>query len=152
MKKLLLLAPLIALLAAGCNSSSTGTNPYSTTAPAGTTAPATMPTPTPAPAPTLLPTPGPVGQIKSFTIMGMSYSYSPSSITVNKGDTVKITFQNNEGFHNLTVSGYNVATPSIAAGSSATIQFVASQSGTFQYFCSIANHRAMGMVGNLVVR
>src|SRR5882672_6015209 len=31
---------------------------------------------------------------KEFTVTGQNFSFSPSTLTVNKGDTVKITFKN----------------------------------------------------------
>lgn len=32
-----------------------------------------------------------------------------------------------------------------------SVTFVADTLGTFEYYCSVGNHRAQGMVGNLVV-
>jgi plastocyanin len=92
------------------------------------------------------------GSVKSFTVEGSSYSFTPSTITVNKGDTVKITFVNKNGIHDLVVDGYNVRTKQIGAGKQETIQFVANKTGTFEYYCSVGNHRAMGMKGSLKVQ
>lgn len=89
---------------------------------------------------------------KSFAITGSNFKFSPSAITVNKGDTVKITFVNSGGTHSLVVDGYNVSTPQIASGASSTISFVADKAGTFEYYCSVGTHRQMGMKGTLIVK
>lgn len=92
------------------------------------------------------------GNVKTFTVTGQNFSFSPSEIKVNKGDTVKIIFQNSGGFHDFVLDEFNVKTASIPSGQSATLQFVADKTGSFQYYCSVANHRAMGMFGTLTVQ
>jgi plastocyanin len=92
------------------------------------------------------------GAVKSFTVSGKNFSFAPASISVKKGDTVKITFKNSGGFHDLRVEGYNVGTKQIASGQEETFQFVADKAGTFEYYCSVGNHRAMGMKGTLTVQ
>jgi len=92
------------------------------------------------------------GPIKEFTVQGGNYYFNPGQITVNKGDRVKITFQNNDGFHNLTVDGFNVATPAIGAGQNASVEFTADKAGSFQYYCNIDGHRDKGMNGTLTVK
>jgi len=181
MKKILILLPIVALLAAGCNkaaapaasvtgnvsqtpatqdmampdvSLSANTSPATATPPATTTPktkPVTTPTP-PAPTPTPPTPPASTTTVKTFTITGSNFSFSPNAISVNKGDQVKITFKNADGFHNLIIDGYNLKTPTISGGQSADIEFVASQSGTFAFYCGVANHRAMGMQGTLTVK
>lgn len=89
--------------------------------------------------------------VKSFMVEGKPFEFNPKEIKVKKGDTVKITFKNNEEFHNLTIDGYNVGTKQINAGESDTIQFVADKAGTFEFFCNVDGHKDKGMVGNLIV-
>lgn len=93
----------------------------------------------------------PASEIKSFEVSGKPFEFDPKEIRVKQGDTVKITFNNTQGFHNWTLDQYNVQTKQIQAGQSDSIQFVADRAGTFEYYCSVGNHRAMGMVGKLVV-
>ena len=88
---------------------------------------------------------------KSFTIAAKPFSFTPSEIRVSKGDTVKITLQNQEGTHDWVLDEFNARTERIGAGATATVEFVADKTGTFEYYCSVANHRAMGMKGNLIV-
>lgn len=89
--------------------------------------------------------------IKSFNVSGGNFSFTPSTMTVKKGDTVRITFKNEEGFHDLKIDEFNVATKQIAAGAEETVEFVADKAGDFEYYCSVGKHRQMGMVGTLTV-
>lgn len=91
------------------------------------------------------------GAVKEFTVSGGNFYFTPKTLSVNKGDTVKINFVNAGGTHNLIVDGYNVGTPQISSGQSASITFVADKAGTFEYYCSVGSHRAMGMKGTLTV-
>jgi nitrosocyanin len=86
-----------------------------------------------------------------FTVNGFNFGYSPNSLTVKKGDHVKITFVNTGGLHDFHIDEFNVATPRIGTDASTTVEFDATKAGTFQYYCSVGNHRAMGMWGTLNV-
>lgn len=89
---------------------------------------------------------------KSFTVEGGNFKFTPNTIAVAKGDTVKITFKNMEGFHDFVLDEFQIRTKQIPAGQEETIQFVADKVGTFEYYCSVGSHRTMGMVGTLEVK
>lgn len=90
--------------------------------------------------------------VKSFMVSGTNFSFSPSRITVKKGDLVKITLKSETGMHDLKIDEYNVATKILRASDPAeTIEFVADKVGEFEYYCSVGTHRQMGMVGTLIV-
>ena len=110
------------------------------------------PTTSPSVSPTKTPTPTSVSIIKTFTVVGKPFSFTPSQITVNKGDTVKIIFKSESGTHDWKIDEFNAKTNIIQAGKEETIQFVADKTGTFEYYCSIGTHRQMGMKGNLIVK
>ena len=88
------------------------------------------------------------GAEKDFTVEGSNYKFAPSTLTVNK---VKITFKNSGGFHDFVLDEFGVKTKVIPSGQSATVEFTADKTGTFDYYCSVGNHRAMGMQGTLTV-
>lgn len=90
--------------------------------------------------------------VKSFTIEGANFKFNPNQITVNKGDTVRITFKNTEGTHNFIIDDFNVKSKLLKTGEEDTVSFVADKTGSFDYYCSVGNHRAMGMQGTLVVQ
>jgi len=89
--------------------------------------------------------------VKEFNVDGSNFKFSVAEMKVNKGDTVKVTFNNVEGMHDWVVDEFNARTKQIQAGELETITFVADQTGTFEYYCSVGKHRQMGMVGNLIV-
>lgn len=154
MKKLLLVVSTVALIAAGCNSTTT-VNTNSTTPPASTSTDTTntAPTPNATPTPTETPIP-PVAETSktvNVTVVGKNFSFDPGTIKVKKGDAVKITFKNQTGSHDWVVDEFNARTKVIQGGETDTITFVANKTGTFEYYCSVGSHRQMGMKGSLVV-
>jgi plastocyanin len=72
-------------------------------------------------------------------------------LKVKQGDKVTIVFKNEEGFHDWKIDEFNAATKQIAAGATETIEFVADKKGTFEYYCSVGQHRANGMFGKFIV-
>jgi plastocyanin len=93
----------------------------------------------------------PQGEVKSFTVEGSQFKFSLNEIKVKRGDTVRITFKNVEGRHDWKLDEFNAATQILAAGQEETIEFTATETGTFEYYCSVGTHRQMGMKGNLIV-
>ena len=94
----------------------------------------------------------PAGPVKTFTVTGSNFKFTPATLSVNKGDTVKITFNNSGGSHDFVIDEFNVQAPVIQSGASETVQFVASKTGSFDYYCSVDGHRSMGMQGVLTVK
>jgi plastocyanin len=90
--------------------------------------------------------------IKEFTVIGTNFAFAPTTMTVKKGDTVKIIFKNSGGFHDLKIDEFAVATKKLASGAEETIEFVADKAGSFEYYCSVGTHRQMGMKGTLIVQ
>jgi plastocyanin len=91
------------------------------------------------------------GSVKEVTITNDGYDYMPAEIRVNVGDTVRLTYENGGGFHDWVLDEFDAATQRITGGQSDTIEFTADRAGTFEFYCSVGNHRALGMVGDFVV-
>lgn len=91
------------------------------------------------------------GSVKEFTVEGRPFEFSLKEMRVNKGDTVTVTFVNQEGMHDWVVDEFNARTKQIKTGETDTVTFVADQTGMFEYYCSVGQHRANGMVGKLIV-
>ena len=89
--------------------------------------------------------------VKEFTIVAKNFSFSPTTMNVKKGDTVRITLESQGGNHDLVIDKFSARTKVLSNGQKETIEFVATESGSFEYYCSIGTHRQMGMVGALVV-
>jgi nitrite reductase (NO-forming) len=95
----------------------------------------------------------PAGTTKSLTVSASEFAFSPSTLSVSKGDTVNITFTNTGKYpHNFTISELNVASKTIQPGQSDTVTFTADKAGSFQYICSVPTHKDKGMVGTLTVQ
>ncbi len=92
------------------------------------------------------------GTIKEIVVIGSSFKFEPAEIKVNKGDKVKITFKNSGGTHDFVIDELNVKTAIITTGAEKSVEFIADKIGSFKYYCSVVNHRAIGMEGTLVVQ
>jgi nitrosocyanin len=94
----------------------------------------------------------PGAPVKEFTITGKNFAFAPASITVDKGDRVKITFKNESGFHDFKIDEFGVTTMQMQGPSTQSVEFTADKAGTFHYYCSVGTHRKMGMEGTLIVK
>ena len=75
--------------------------------------------------------------VKEFNTVISGYKYSPSSITVNLGDTVMLTVKNNDNVgHGLSLPSFGV-NDLVRPGETKTIEFVAIKSGNPLSFCSV---------------
>lgn len=92
-----------------------------------------------------------IPQVKRFKITASNFTYDLKEISVKKGDTVLIDFVNGEGFHDWRLDEFNAKTKVIKTNETDTIEFVADKVGTFEYYCSVGAHRAVGMKGKFVV-
>ena len=90
-------------------------------------------------------------EAKAFTLENKGMSYTVKEMRVKKGDTVRVTFKVVQGQHDWNLDEFDAHTQMMAAGSEETVEFVASQAGEFEYYCSVPGHRAAGMVGTLIV-
>lgn len=86
-------------------------------------------------------------------ISGSEFKYSPSSISLTAGESVKITFQNDGKYpHDFAIEGLNVKTAVIGAGEQAVLEFTAPATGNYTTYCSVAGHREAGMEGSVSVQ
>lgn len=109
-------------------------------------------TPAVSPSPPQAQAPTPSAAAKTFALTATNFKFSLAEIHVKKGDTVRVTLTNNSTMpHDFRVDEFNAATKTIENGQQDTVEFVASKTGRFEYYCSVGNHRAMGMKGTLIV-
>jgi cytochrome c oxidase subunit II len=106
-----------------------------------TTTPVVKPTPKPDPTPA----------VKNFTITAKNWEFTPGTITVKKGDKVRLTITSVDVDHGFTLSAFNVKVM-LKPGETQVVEFTADKVGTFTFFCSVpcgAGHR--DMKGTLIV-
>ena len=72
-------------------------------------------------------------------------------IIVKQGEKVRIEFSSQQGFHDWVIDEFNIFTQRVQSGSVPAIEFVADKKGTFEYYCSVGEHRANGMKGKFIV-
>ena len=72
----------------------------------------------------------------SHTVIGVNYAFEPSVVTVNSGDNVTLTFNNEDGGidHNIEV-GKLFTSAECNGPCSITVTFVAPAPGEYQLFC-----------------
>lgn len=87
----------------------------------------------------------------TFEIDMSNYEYSTTELRVKQGDKVTITLNSIVGTHNFIIDELDVASLTISSGNSTEVSFTATQKGTFEFYCSVGDHRALGMVGTLIV-
>lgn len=105
------------------------------------------------PAPTVNNQPVVSGPVKEVSVSAKEYVYTPSTITVKKGENIKINFTNNgTTVHNFTITELGVATKTIGPGETDSVTFAVPNTGTFTYFCSVDGHRDLGLQGKLIVQ
>lgn len=95
--------------------------------------------------------------VKTFVLTGENYYFEMEGvqapeIRVKEGDKVRIEFSSIDGFHDFVIDEFGAATDQVRPNDPMTfVEFTASKSGSFEFYCSVGSHRANGMVGLLIV-
>jgi plastocyanin len=91
-------------------------------------------------------------EAQKITITGTEFAFSPSAITLKKGQPAQITFKNGGTYpHNLTIADLGIKTKTIQPGEQDTIQFTPDKTGQFGFMCTVPGHADRGMKGTLTV-
>ena len=81
-------------------------------------------------------TPIGTGEVKEFEMQAMQFFFVPAVVTVNKGDTVRLTVVSNDVAHGFSIPSFGV-NARLSPGRSETIEFVADKVGMFPFRCSV---------------
>jgi plastocyanin len=87
----------------------------------------------------------------TIDVTGKNFAFDKEVVRVKEGQTVKIVFTSENGFHDWVVDGFSARTAQVTTGNTSEVTFVADKKGTFEYYCSVGAHRANGMHGQLIV-
>lgn len=94
----------------------------------------------------------PVKEITVSVDSSYEFWFDNKQLDVSKGDSVKVTFRNTGSvIHNWVIPQFGAATQTIQPGQVSSVEFVADESGTFEYLCTVPGHKERGMFGSLVV-
>lgn len=95
-------------------------------------------------------------EVTTFYLTGDKFKFfmgeeENPTLRVRQGETVRIELRSIDMPHDFVVDELNVATEIFPAGQGGYVEFVADKVGTFEYYCSVGSHRAMGMKGTIIV-
>ena len=89
--------------------------------------------------------------VRVIDIEAGSFYYKPNVMKVKKGETVRIVMNSVSMMHDFNIDELGVKLPIVKDGDSDVVEFVAGEVGTFEYYCSVGEHRANGQVGMITV-
>lgn len=89
--------------------------------------------------------------MKVVAVEAGAFYYKPNEIRVKKGEKVKIEMKSVDMMHDFVVDELGIKMPVTKSGEMGTVEFTAEKTGTFEYYCSVGEHRAKGQVGKLIV-
>lgn len=94
-----------------------------------------------------------MSDVKEIKVTATDFVFTPASLSVKKGDKVKMVLQNDGKYpHNLIIDELGVASKTIKAGESDSVEVTVSKTGTFAMYCSVDAHRQKGMEGKFLAQ
>lgn len=90
--------------------------------------------------------------VKSFEVVAKRFTFEPATLEVQQGDRVRIVITSADGVHGIGIRKFKVNTLVPRGGKPVTVEFTATEAGTFPIVCSEAcgdGHAQMR--GSLVV-
>ena len=94
--------------------------------------------------------PGATAQYRSYNITVDGNAFTPSTIAFNQVDTVNLKITAQGGNYDFTQSDFGLSAV-LSDGKSKTVQFQASASGKFEFYCASCGGPSKGPVGYLIV-
>ena len=83
-----------------------------------------------------------------------NFAYSVKEIQASAGETITIRLTNEDGMHDFMIDELKVKSKQLSAGQTQDIEIkipADAKGKTYEYYCSVGNHRQMGMSGKLVI-
>ncbi|MEK6812795.1 MAG: cupredoxin domain-containing protein [Nanoarchaeota archaeon] len=74
--------------------------------------------------------------VEEIAITASSWKFEPSTIKVKQGTKVKLSITSIDVNHGFSLRAYNIKVR-LQPGKTETIDFIADQKGTFEFFCSV---------------
>lgn len=90
-------------------------------------------------------------EVRTINLEAGSFYYKPDVIKVKKGETVKIVMTSADMMHDFNIEELDVKMPITQSGKTGTVEFTANEVGSFEFYCSVGNHKAQGQTGTLIV-
>lgn len=80
-----------------------------------------------------------------------NFSYDVKEIKVKQGEKLTISVTNTEGIHDFIIDELAVNSGMIKVGETVELEIPTDKPGTYEYYCSVGQHRQMGMKGTLII-
>lgn len=110
----------------------------------------TTPPPSPPPA-NVTPPPPPPPAGKIIEIKASQWKFEPDTITVKKGESVKLIITSQDVTHGFSLPAFNIQ-ETLKPGQTVTVEFVPDKAGTFPFRCTVfCGSGHSGMDGTLIV-
>lgn len=91
--------------------------------------------------------------IKVIELVATDYKFTPDTIRLSEGEEVKVVLKNQGTHpHNWVVSDLDISTKTINPGREDSVIIKAEKAGEYTFFCSVGNHRQLGMEGELFIQ
>lgn len=82
---------------------------------------------------------------------GEDFRFSTDEISVKVGETVRVVLTANDMPHDFVIDEFDVNSGVANPGETVEVEFTPTEAGEFEFYCSVGQHRANGMVGTLTV-
>jgi uncharacterized cupredoxin-like copper-binding protein len=110
------------------------------------------------------------GAAQSITLISKDISYETTTLEVTAGQPVALTLVNDGALEHdfsiekIAVTSVSQSSPghhgqghgdlhaSVKPGETNVLSFTPTESGTYEFFCTVPGHQAAGMVGTLIVK
>lgn len=88
---------------------------------------------------------------RAVSLVAEDFTFGVAEIKVKQGEKLTLLVTNTQGFHDLVIDELGVNSGLIPEGETMEIEVSTDQPGTYEYYCSVGQHRAMGMKGTLII-
>lgn len=89
--------------------------------------------------------------VQTVTIEAGSFYYKPNVINAKVGDKIKVVMSSKDMMHDFVIDELDVKMPITKSGETNEVEFTVTKAGTFEFYCSVGQHRKNGQVGTLIV-
>jgi len=88
--------------------------------------------------------------LKEFSLIAQKFEFVPDTITVSRGDTVRMSIESVDVDHGITISAFGV-NEYLESGETTIVEFVANKRGEFPFICSVFCGSGHGQMRGMLV-
>ena len=88
---------------------------------------------------------------RTIEVEGFGRTFEPNLIEVEVGETIEFVFTNTGGTHDFVIPSLGIGTEILNEGQTDSFVHTFEEAGTIEFICSVGNHAAEGMTGQIIV-